>query len=339
MAALGRELEAVSKHPGMHDIRTVYFGGGTPSCIPTGLIREFCQHIYEVTGAAGHLIEFSMEVNPEDVTEANVDAWMECGVTRFSMGVQSMLPNELHAIGRRHTPQRVAEAAAMLRSKADLSLDLICGLPHQTLQSFSESLEVILALRPHHVSVYMLELEKESALRRLMDSRKICLPSETDIEDMYLYMCARLSQSGFQQYEISNFALPGHESRHNSHYWDGTPYIGLGPSAASYPFPDTRRVCTSDIDSYIANGATYETEHLSDIQRQEEYILTRLRTYDGISIREFAEKFGIKAAESLQQRATSDIQERLLIHDNDHLRLSFPKACLLSDAIMVRLLP
>lgn len=320
-------------------VRTVYFGGGTPSIVEPELITGFMAQLRDISVEASRLEEVTLEVNPEDVREEKVQAWSRAGITRFSMGVQSLVDTELRGIGRRHTADQVREAALMLGQYGDLSLDLICGLPGQTLESFSYSLKSIIGLRPGHISIYMLELEEDSALSRLVKAGKKRVPDENMVEEMYLTLCRELLHAGYEHYEISNFALPGHRSGHNCSYWNGRPYIGLGAAAAGYPTPNRRYVNPPDIDAYINNNVSElrEWECLSTIEITEEYILTRLRTDRGINIDDYAVRFGEKELCRLLDNAEEYIRRGLLLKDTS-LRLASPRACLLSDAIMTDLI-
>lgn len=337
MAELRRNKNWIAVHA---PVRTIYFGGGTPSLIDARLMREFCTLLIKELGNDLRLEEFTIEANPEDIRPEALREWLKAGVTRISLGVQSMHPDELRAVGRRHSPRDVAGAVKLISTNADVSIDLICGLPLQSEGSFSESLDAVLELEPDHISVYMLELEDGSALHKLVSSGKVAVPSDGDVATMYVNACRKMDNAGLEQYEISNFALPGHHSRHNSSYWDGTPYLGLGPSAASFPAHDRRRVNSASLKQYMQGGAAaILTEELSPLQQQEEYILTRLRTIKGICLADFSVKFGNSAADALCMRAGSDIKNGLLAFSGGWLRLNGPEACLVSDAVMVRLMP
>lgn len=321
-------------------VRTVYFGGGTPSLVEPSLIAGFMQEMRDILGAYFAPVEVTLEVNPEDVSEDRVREWAGAGVTRFSMGVQSLADQELRAIGRRHTAEQVRKAVGILKRYGDLSLDLICGLPGQTASSFSHSLEGVMMMKPAHISIYMLELEEGSALTRLVQAGKKSVPDEQAVEEMYLRLCRRLKEAGYEHYEISNFALPGHRSRHNSAYWSGRPYIGLGAAAAGYPSACRRYVNPADLDSYINNVSEgREWEDLSPTELAEEYVLTRLRTAEGMDLRDYRLRFGPAACEQLLANAVTWLERDLLrLDDVDRLRLASPQACLVSDAIMVNLI-
>lgn len=321
-------------------VRTVYWGGGTPSLPDARLIVDFMETLRQSLGDAFRPDEITLEVNPEDVDAQKLELWTKAGINRYSMGVQTLVPAELKSIGRRHTVEQVKEAAKLLRNAGDLSLDLICGLPHQTLDSFAYSLEGVLEMNPHHLSVYLLELEADTALTRLIKGGRLSVPDEEAVEQMYMLLCQRLKDAGFTHYEISNFALPGHHSRHNSAYWSGRPYVGLGAGAAGYLNSKLRCVNKPDLNSYISQGPTHELEHLTDTELSEEYILTRLRTCQGICLADYERRFGADMLRRLCANAKQHINAGNLVLDLEKgfLRLSSPKACMLSDAIMVDLM-
>jgi oxygen-independent coproporphyrinogen-3 oxidase len=289
-------------------------------------------------GIAGDLwqsVEFSIEVNPDDASVEKALAWQSCGINRFSVGTQSFNPEELRRIGRRHSPQRAIEAVSLLSHYGDVSLDLIIGLPHQDMESFRYSVAQALKLNPDHISAYILELEEGSALTKLYNKGAISIPDEDLTAQMYIYLCNQLATNGYLQYEISNFAKPGHPSRHNSSYWEGTPYIGLGASASSYDGARQRRMNVADIHKYIADPNASEIEQLSDEELREEYLLTRLRrTLQGISLEDYALRFGTAERDRLMQAALPYLSQSLLIVTDNHLRFSGVEGYLREDAIL-----
>ena len=205
---------------------SLYMGGGTPSLAPVEVIKRFRDMIRFAVG------EFTIEVNPDDVTPEKARGWKEAGVNRVSMGVQSLNDEELRTIGRRHTSSDVFRAYSILREYFDnISLDLIFGLPGQGLGSLVETIAGFIELRPEHISAYSLMYEERSALTRLRDKGKITEVAEEDSVEMFRLLTSKLREAGYERYEISNYALAGYRSHHNSNYWQGIPYIGVGPSA------------------------------------------------------------------------------------------------------------
>lgn len=284
-------------HPSMSaGIDTIYIGGGTPSLLPEAEFRRLAEGLLELTG---NVTEFTVEVNPDDVTPGLVSVWRESGVNRISMGVQSLVDAELRVIGRRHDASRAREAYEVLRRGFDnVSLDLMFGLPGQTLDSLRKSVEGIITMSPEHVSVYSLMYEERTALTRLRDEGRIAEQSEQASADMFRMLSEMLAGAGYEQYEISNYAKPGFQSRHNSAYWQGTPYIGLGPGAHSYDGDRLRTENPPDLRAYLnywgkgVGELPAESETLGDDELREEMIMTRLRTREGLDLAEFSRRFG-----------------------------------------------
>lgn len=335
------------------DRYTLYIGGGTPSLIPLAEFRRLADGIIGMTG--GKPAEFTIEVNPDDVTREKAEAWRESGVNRVSMGVQSLTDSELKFIGRRHDSATAIEAYGILRPLfANISLDLMFGLPGQTMESLRQTLDGFMQMHPEHISAYSLMYEERTALTRLRDSGKIPETDENMSIDMFRIICDTLQRNGYVHYEISNWAIPGRESHHNSAYWQGLPYLGLGAGAHSYDGLRTRRgnkpdarlytsiLCGSgdshnsynSYDSYNSyNSSYYTTERLDDEALREEMIMTRLRTRSGIDLDEFALRFGQKALGTLISRAAPIIARGLLRDDDRHLALTRDGVMLSDDII------
>lgn len=297
---------------------TLYIGGGTPSLIPPAEFRTLAARL---VGLVGRPAEFTIEVNPDDVTPEKVKAWRAAGVGRVSMGVQSMVDAELRAIGRRHDSRTVTEAFSLLRDNfGNISLDLMFGLPGQTLSSLSRSLESVTAMNPEHVSVYSLMYEERTALTRLRDAGKLAETPEEDSVRMFESVDSALARAGYGRYEISNYARPGFRSRHNTLYWRGVPYIGLGPGAHSYDGARTRTFNLPDLKAYLdywqpgehSLPMPAESEILSEDELREEMVMTRLRTAEGLDLREFAARFGSDAKERLLSNAALWLREGYL---------------------------
>lgn len=332
-------------------IDTIYIGGGTPSLLDAadfsylaGLLRRV-----PAIGNGDLPTEFTIEVNPDDVEPERIKAWADAGVNRVSMGVQSFVDSELKAIGRRHDAATATAAYRLLsRTFRNISLDLMFGLPGQTPESWQRSLDACIALRPAHISAYSLMYEERTLLTRMLAEGRLQPASETDSETMYGQLLRTTSAAGYERYEISNFALPGCRSVHNSSYWQGKPYIGLGPGASGYDGDCVRYTNLPDIKGYMAAleaepGADAlesisETEHLSKKELEEEYILTRLRTCDGIGLADYCRRFGKDCLDGLLGRSSTSIEAGNLLRDADAIRLS-QKGLLISDEIMAELMP
>ena len=266
-----------------YPVSTVYFGGGTPSMLPDPLISKLIDSLPSPTD------EFTIEVNPEDVTPERVKIWRDLGINRVSMGMQSLIDTELRAVGRRHTAAQALKAATMLRESgiSNISLDLIYGLPGQTFETWLRSLQGLLDFRPKHLSAYILSYEPGTRLTAMLHAGKIRQSDDTLIESMYRTLCSLTAQAGYEHYEISNFALPGFRARHNSGYWHGTPDLGLGPSAHSFD-GYIRRINPSSIKAYLKslndNKPAFEIDEENDDNRFNELLITRLRTREGLPL-------------------------------------------------------
>lgn len=272
-------------------LKTIYLGGGTPSQLEpedlSRLLAGICSH-YDTK----QVEELTIEANPEDITEAwviyLVEAVKKLGLPlpRISMGVQTMVDAELKILNRRHTAERVKDAMAILRRAGiyNISLDLMYGLPQQTMESWQYSIEQLLLLEPKHISAYNLQIEEGTRLQAMLQSKEISVPDEETCVAMNNLLRCLLRDTGFEQYEISNYALPNFHSRHNSSYWDGTPYLGLGPGAHSYDGQRLRSWNAPDVRRYIAGNREERHEILSDVDLYNERIMLGLRTKKGVSL-------------------------------------------------------
>lgn len=263
---------------------TVYLGGGTPSALPSAILEDICLWL-PMQG----LRECTIEANPEDVEPDSAARWRELGFDRVSMGVQSFSDRELQIIGRRHSSGRALEAVETLRLAGfdNFSLDLIYGLPEQSLASWEKSLSTLLSLRPAHFSSYMLSFEPRTRLTAMLRAGQVKEASEDLIAEMYAMLCSMAKDAGYVHYEISNFALPGFEAKHNGSYWDGTPYLGLGPSAHSFD-GSIRRVNPSNLKEYIKKisdgGFAFEIDYEDDSAKFNDMLMIRLRTRGGLAL-------------------------------------------------------
>lgn len=284
-----------------HDIETLYIGGGTPSILPddalaaiTSLFRDF------------PLVETTIETNPEDVDPSRASAWRSMGINRVSMGVQSLMDNELRAVGRRHTAAKAIQAYEDLRHGGfdNISLDLIYGLPQQTVESWRHSLDTVFGLRPEHLSAYCLTIEPRTPLGLRMTKGQFVPTDDDTIAQFYQILCDRAADAGMEHYEISNLARSGYKSRHNSSYWVGTPYLGLGPGAHSLDAYGTRRYVEHNTRQYIASpGSCLHIDPESAIERTNDTIMTGLRTSRGIAISDIAPQFREELEKNIRRSA------------------------------------
>ena len=315
-------------------IRTIYFGGGTPSQMPLECLRMILECLVdgakrlqfsgrshgELQDASNHHptqpyttlhhttpsyttlhnptpypspdeigdIELTLEANPGDITPEKARAWREMGFNRLSIGIQSFDDDLLHLIGRRHTAQEALQAVATAQAVGfdNISIDLMYALPSQTMEQWQKDVQLALHLGIQHISTYGLIYEEGTALTKLlMDNRLQPVDEELEMR-MYDYLVEQLTANGFLHYEVSNFALPGRHSRHNSSYWNDTPYMGLGAGAHSYDGLH-RQWNIADLDGYIRQALAHqlspEIEHLSDEDRHTERVMLGLRTSQGVA--------------------------------------------------------
>ena len=318
-------------------VRTLYLGGGTPSQLPVVLLGKLLEGLQEELDLAA-VEEFTIEANPDDVSGEWCDDVISLGVNRVSMGVQSFQDDILRFIGRRHTALQAAEAIARLHGAGigNVSIDLIFGLPGQTVESWTHSVDKALALSPQHISAYGLTYEEGTRLWRQRERGDVVeLPEEQCLE-MYVILVDHLQAAGFEHYEISNFSLPGYRSRHNSAYWSDTPYLGLGAAAHSYD-GTVRRYNPSDLNEYIGKVMSGVTpclqEELTQWQRYDERVMLGLRTVDGVDADRLRRDFGEKAWLHFTSEAQRHITQGRLKEKNGHYVLT-REGIMLSDSIV-----
>ena len=316
--------------------KTLYLGGGTPSLMPVRHLATLVEGLAERGAIGESTTERTIEINPDDVTEDKAIAWQRLGFNRFSIGVQSFDDTLLRTIGRRHDAASARRAVETLRPLGDVSLDLIFALPEQTVELWRQTVAEAVALRPQHISAYALMYEEGTPLTRRRDNGTIREADDDTYLAMFSHLCNALTAAGYRQYEISNYALPGHESRHNSAYWGGTPYLGLGPAAHSYDGRRTRRANPADIRRYLKHDfATqfYTEETLTDSELAEEYLLTRLRTAAGIDLADFQRRFPSLSADLLTRPLPTP---GLVAIENNRLHLT-RAGIMTSDAVILQL--
>jgi len=266
---------------------TLYIGGGTPSVLDLAQLRQIVDTLLLTGGVPPEpFTEFTVEVNPEDIVEKGPDyvrGLRDLGVNRISMGVQSLDDGILRWMNRRHDAARARQAVRILREAgvSNLSVDLIFGLSQLAEATLDATLDGILAWRPEHISAYQLSIEEGSTLGAWVRAGRYAEAPQEQCAAQYARICRRLRAAGYVHYEISNWALPGHEAVHNSAYWARRPYVGLGPGAHSFDGA-TRSWNPSDLDAW-RRGARPESEHLTEAEAREERIFLGLRTAQGIA--------------------------------------------------------
>ena len=335
MAALLRHLEEVAPRAAGMQVDTVYFGGGTPSYLGAARLCRILQTVlrrYDVARDA----EITLEANPDSAGD-----WKElrklrrAGFNRLSLGVQSTDDALLRRIGRVHTYEQVQQAVTAARKAKieNLSLDLIYGLPDQTMEDWQRTLADAVALGPEHLSCYGLKVEESTPLWQ--QRQQLTLPDDDAQADMYLYTVAALEEAGYRQYEISNFAKPGRESRHNLKYWSMEEYAGFGPGAHS-DFGGVRYGYVRDLDGYIAGRLVLsESEGESTLARDYEYVMLSLRTAAGIDRRTFENRY-CQRFEPMEELFLQYEGAGLAVRTEGGWRLT-PKGFLVSNSIIAAL--
>jgi oxygen-independent coproporphyrinogen-3 oxidase len=321
-------------------VHTIYFGGGTPSLLSVGQWRELKRRLIDNLTLASDL-EWTIECNPESFTEEKALLWHSMGVTRLTIGIQSLNDDELRCVGRPHTADEakaVLSSPVLLKFKS-IGADLMYGLPLQTVSSFAHSLGTVLSTTAvQHLSAYELAVAKNTPFGRQTD---LPLPPEETVCDMARLLFSTAKRHGFERYEISNFAKNGHRCRHNEVYWNHSPYLGLGPAAHSYIHP-VRWANVKNVERYISmlNDDRLPIVFSETIDRENiiaEMIFLRLRTADGLNDKAFkkaaAEEFYYGKRAAVLDEA---IKTGLITHDNVRWRLT-EKGMLIADAITRRL--
>lgn len=291
----------------------------------------------------GEATELTLEANPDDLTEAYVEGLRTLPINRVSLGIQSFHDRTLRLVGRRHTAQEAIDAVRRLQRHGltNISIDLIYGLPGETIGDWAYSLDQAIALGVKHISAYHLTYEEGTRLWRMQEQGLVSPIDEEQSVRSFELLREKLLAAGYEHYEISNFALPGYHSQHNSSYWKGTIYIGIGPGAHSYD-GNNRRWNLSNLTDYIAtppgNDVPHEVEHLTTDERYDERIITELRTARGIDLTQLLADFGERYHAHCLRQAVPYINRGQLIHtDDNHLHLS-PESIFISDAVMRDLL-
>lgn len=316
---------------------TIYIGGGTPSILPPYDLKRLVSGI-----GISNPVEFTVEANPEDVTPEWVACIKECGVNRVSIGIQSFSDDELNRINRRHTGDEAENALETLREGGigNISADLIYGLPGQTIDSWQLSLDRLVATGVEHISAYSLSYEPGTRLHAMLSTGKIKETDEDTVSEMYRRLTDSLRKAGYEHYEISNFALPDRRAIHNSSYWHFIPYLGLGTAAHSFD-GKTRRANRRGIKAYISDimsGKTfYDIEDENPDELYNDYIITSLRTAEGIDKRHFAGCFGDKAFTDLRRDASAFLRSGKMTETPDSLFIT-EESFLISDSILVELI-
>lgn len=315
---------------------TLYFGGGTPSMTPAKIIDEIKARFALEPGA-----EVTLESNPDDITEASLDAWLRLGVTRLSVGVQTLEDKALHVMRRKHTAEQALSALELIRNRGagNVNFDLIIGSPEQTVDGFRTGLRTLLEFRPQHVSLYLLEVHERTLLHQLVALGTLKPMGEDAQIECYRAAISLLQSHGLEQYEVSNFALPGFESRHNLKYWEGAPYYGYGAGACAY-LPPARIKNVGHLPEYIRmlheGQLPVEAQVLEDrTEVMRNTVIFGLRKKRGISLSGFERDFGVSAASMFENGIDDLLQDGFLEISGDRLALTL-NGMLVSNEVLTR---
>lgn len=322
----------------LHDrsIRTIYFGGGTPSLLPPRELQRFVEHarrLYDLSG----IEEVTVEVNPDDVDEEYVKALRTTGVNRISVGIQSFDDRLLRLMNRRHDAGQGERAVRLLQAAGfqNITVDLIFGFEGFGNEVVEADLQKIAELGIQHVSAYHLTIEPGTRLGRMASRGDFSAIPDERSEELFAMVHNTLTTNGFEHYEVSNYALEGFRSRHNSSYWTGSEYLGIGTGAHSFN-GQVRRWCLQQPVEY-AERRDYESEQLTERDRFNELVMTSLRRAEGLDLAVVAERFGAARAERIRREAEAMAGYGVSIGDEGSRIGIAPAKMLVSDAVIERL--
>ncbi len=287
-----RELVDQRDFIGDKSIQTIYFGGGTPSLVSVDRIKRLLDVVAENYDLSD-LREVTLEMNPDDVTLEYLSALREAGVNRLSIGIQSFNDEELKLMNRRHSANQAIEAVRLAQSVGfdNITIDLIFGVAGFGGDLLQQSIQKALSLGVQHISAYHLTIESGTAFARNVEKGAMQIVAEEISQSEYDMMESMLVSAGYEHYEVSNYALPGFRSQHNSSYWKGVQYLGVGPAAHSFN-GDKRRYSSSSIEEYLSGGdERYHIEELSEVDHYNELIMTSLRCCEGVSVKQVESNF------------------------------------------------
>ncbi len=339
--AIVTELKNSQSYLQQEKISTIYLGGGTPSLLNGEQINRIFETVYAHYSVEADA-EITLEANPDDLSEQKIEMLRQTPINRLSIGIQSLNDDELKLMNRRHSAQNAIDAVLKAHNAGfhNITADLIFGIPGQTESSWRYSLQTLLELPIAHLSAYNLTYEEGTPFTiKVAKNTLTPLDEQTNIQ-LFELLIESAENEGFKQYEISNFAHPGFESRHNSSYWSGANYLGIGPSAHSYN-GHSRRWNVANNAGYIASikmgVPVYESENIDINIRYNEFIITRLRTLRGFNFSEFKRLFGEDMANFFLVNAKKYLQSGTLTMDENQVKLT-RKGIFISDAIMRDLL-
>jgi oxygen-independent coproporphyrinogen-3 oxidase len=310
--ALLKEMNGRSAYLDGEKVETIYFGGGTPSLMPDAIIREILDAVYRLFPVSPDP-EITLESNPDDMLPDRLKAWKDMGINRLSIGIQSFFSEDLVWMNRAHDAEQALRAVELtIKTGFDqFSLDLIYGSPGLTDEKWDKNLHTALSFHPPHISCYALTVEPKTALFNMIRMKKSADLQPEKQAVQFLTGIETLETAGYEHYEISSFAIPGNRSRHNSAYWHSKKYLGLGPSAHSFNGSSRQWNIANNalyIKSLMNGEPHFESEILQPRDLLNEYIMTSLRTLEGLDLRQVRADFGDDKAKWLEHKASAYIQ-------------------------------
>ena len=339
--ALCQELDMRKDYLEGEDIETIYLGGGTPSQLSQEELEEIFSTLYNIYKVKDDA-EITLEANPDDLTPEYVHMLRTLPINRISMGIQTFQEETLKLLHRRHTAQQAIEAFQRCREAGfqNISIDLMYGLPGETLDSWKEDLQQAIALRPEHISAYHLIYEEGTTLWKLKEQHQVEEADEDLSVTLFRTLIDELTRAGYEHYEISNFCMPGLHSRHNSSYWTGKKYLGCGPSAHSFN-GTSRQWNVASLDKYIhaiqQGKLDYEIEELDIYTRYNDFVITTIRTHWGMSLSQLRSTYGEELYRYCLRMAKPHLAQGVLEMKEDTLKLT-KEGIFISDGIMSDLL-
>ncbi|MCB5599750.1 radical SAM family heme chaperone HemW [Blautia hansenii] len=340
--ALLKEIESYREFARGYRVSTVFVGGGTPSVLEAGQMEGVLGNIQEVFELEKKP-EITLEMNPGTVTEEKLQCYKENGVNRLSIGLQSVKNEKLEVLGRIHSYEEFLESYELARKAGftNISVDLISSIPGQKLEEWKEELAALSALSPEHISVYQLIIEAETPFYEKYAEHEELLPDEEESREIYLWTGSFLKEQGYEQYEISNYAKPGKESRHNLKYWERGDYLGLGLGAASM-VRNIRVSNTKDMKTYLERCGQPKTmredvQFLEEARQMEEFMFLGLRKTRGVSRKEFRRIFGQEMDMVYEKALHKCLENGMLKEHKDRVYLS-EEGVLLSNAVLLEFL-
>lgn len=339
--AIVKEIDIRKEYLANKDIKSIYFGGGTPSVLTYNHFSKIFKAVFS-TYNVSESAEITFEANPDDLTPDFFDSIQSLPFNRISIGIQSFDDEDLKRINRRHNSWQAIEAVSNAQKAGfrNISIDLIYGLPFQTLQKWENQLNKALNLNIQHISAYGLTYEEETELWKQKERNEINVVDDVTMNEMYLLLVDKMIANDFETYEISNFAKQNFRSVHNSSYWKQEPYIGIGPAAHSYNL-HSRQWNVASITGYqkaIESNSTYfEIEHLTTNDKYNDYVMVSLRTSEGIDIEYIKNEFGTELATYCLQNSEPYIESMKIIRKGDKVSLT-TDGILISNQIIIQLL-